>query len=63
MISLGVIVGRFQVPELHEGHHKLIAHVLSQHPQILILLGVTPVLGSKRNPLDYITRERMIHEI
>jgi len=61
-MQLGVIVGRFQVPELHEGHQKLISHILAQHGQVLILLGVTPVLGSKRNPLDFATRQKMIQE-
>lgn len=59
-MNLGVIVGRFQVPELHQGHVELINHVKSQHGQVLALLGCTTVLGSRNNPLDFITREKML---
>lgn len=61
-MQLGVIIGRFQVPDLHEGHKKLIEHVLKEHGQVLILIGCSAVLGSKRYPLDYMSRERMIKE-
>lgn len=59
-MNLGVIIGRFQVPELHAGHKHLIEFVKRQHGHVLVLLGVTPILGSKRNPLDYPTREKML---
>jgi bifunctional NMN adenylyltransferase/nudix hydrolase len=61
-MQLGVIIGRFQVPELHDGHMKLIEHIKQQHGQLLILLGVSPILGSKRNPLDFPTRQKMIQD-
>lgn len=61
-MNLGIIIGRFQTSHLHEGHVKLIEHVASQHHQIMILLGCTSALGSKRNPLDYPTREKMLKE-
>lgn len=61
-MNLGVIVGRFQVPELHEGHIKLIDHVKTQFNQVVVLLGVSSIPASPRNPLDYITREKMIKE-
>lgn len=59
-MKLGAIVGRFQVPELHEGHRQLIQFVKEQNGQVMILLGVSQVLGSKRHPLDFVTREKMI---
>lgn len=58
----GVIVARFQTPALHEGHLELIRQVKQQHNRLLIILGVSPVKGSRRNPLDYYTRERMIKQ-
>lgn len=61
-MQIGVIIGRFQVPELHDGHVRLIEHVKKTHGQVLILLGVSPVLGSKRSPLDYATRQKMIQD-
>jgi bifunctional NMN adenylyltransferase/nudix hydrolase len=60
-MRLGVIIARFQVPELTEGHKKLIEFVKAAHGQVLVCLGTTPVLGSKRNPLDYATRAKMLH--
>lgn len=35
----GVIVGRFQVAELHEGHRALIEGVMGRHKKVIILLG------------------------
>ena len=61
-MKLGVIVGRFQVPELHEGHRRLIEYVKAHHDTVLVLLGVSQVVGSKRNPLDFPTRQKMIQE-
>lgn len=60
MKTIGVIVSRFQTPRLHEGHRKLIETVAARHNKTVIVLGVSPVLGSRRNPLDFQTRERMI---
>ncbi len=59
-MNLGVIVGRFQVPELHEGQRLLIEHVWSNHQQVLVLLGVSEAKGTKHDPLDFITREKML---
>jgi bifunctional NMN adenylyltransferase/nudix hydrolase len=57
---IGVIIARFQTPYLHPGHEALIESVHSQHKKVVIVLGVSPVLGSKRNPLDFHTRDKMI---
>lgn len=58
--DVGVIVGRFQTSDLHEIHKKLIEEVRSRHERVLVFLGVSPVLGSRRNPLDFESRKRMI---
>jgi len=61
--ELGVIIGRFQVPDLHEGHRALIDGVRAKHKKVLILLGSTPsVLVTRNNPLDYFTRAIMMRE-
>jgi bifunctional NMN adenylyltransferase/nudix hydrolase len=57
---IGVIIARFQTPYLHDGHKALIETVQTKHGKTVIVLGVSPVLGSKRNPLDFHTREKMI---
>jgi bifunctional NMN adenylyltransferase/nudix hydrolase len=60
MRPVGVIIARFQSPYLHEGHKALIQQVKKDHNKIVIVLGVSPVRGSRKNPLDFHTRERMI---
>jgi len=62
MNSIGVIIARFQSPYLHEGHKSLIDSVSQKHNKTVVLLGVSPVLGSRRNPLDFPTRERMLKQ-
>lgn len=59
--NVGVIIGRFQSPELHEGHKALIDHVIERHKKVILLIGRTPgVLVTRRNPLDFFTRKLMI---
>ncbi len=60
MKAIGVIIARFQSPYLHEGHKTLIQQVEKNHNKTIIVVGVSPVLGSRKNPLDFHTRERMI---
>ncbi len=57
----GVIVGRFQVPTLHNAHRDLIEGVLSRHAETLLMLGVTKI-ASKEDPLDFRSRHHMIKE-
>lgn len=58
--SYGVIVGRFQVHELHEGHMELFRAVMGRHNRVIVFVGTTPVGSTPRNPLDFITRKAMI---
>jgi len=59
-MDVGVVIGRFQVDELHPGHKALIQHTKSQHPNIIIFIGVAPLEGTKNNPLSYQLREQML---
>lgn len=60
----GVVIGRFQVDQLHEGHIDLIKRVADQFPKTIILLGTTPsIRNTRNNPLSYIIRKRMIEEL
>lgn len=56
----GVIVGRFQVDRLTPGHRLLIDIALNKCEHLIIFVGTTVVRGSKRNPLDYVTRKLML---
>jgi len=60
--DVGVIVGRFQVPELHQGHIDLINSVRTHHSRTIIFLGLSNIWCTKNNPLDYESREIMIKE-
>jgi hypothetical protein len=59
-MKTAVIIARFQTPYLHEGHKQLISQVTENHAKLIILLGVSPIMGSRKNPYDYYTREKMI---
>ena len=58
----GVIIGRFQTPELHSEHIKLIQYVLDRHEKVILFLGISPTLANKKHPMDFITRKYMIEE-
>lgn len=58
--DIGVIIGRFQVHELHDAHRDLISHVCERHEKVLILLGISPLSVSTSNPLDFESRKQMI---
>lgn len=61
--TLGVIVGRFQVHELHPGHLKLIDYARSRHSRVLILLCSKPKKDNVfwlNDPLDHAMREGML---
>jgi bifunctional NMN adenylyltransferase/nudix hydrolase len=58
--SYGVIVGRFQVPDLHDGHMELFRQVRSRHKTVVVFVGVHPAGLTADHPLDYSTRKAMI---
>lgn len=58
--DVGVIVGRFQVHELHAAHRELIEHVRERHEKIFIFLGLSPLSVSTNNPLDFEARKQML---
>lgn len=60
--DVGVIVGRFQVNELHEAHIDLINSVTQKHDRVLIFLGNSIIRNTTSNPLDYRARRAMIAE-
>tara|TARA_B110000503_G_scaffold34673_1_gene56521 strand:+ start:118 stop:1074 length:957 start_codon:yes stop_codon:yes gene_type:complete len=58
--DVAVIVGRFQVNELHEAHIDLITSVLNKHDRVLVFLGNSIIRNTLNNPLDYRARRTMI---
>lgn len=61
-MSIGIIIGRFQTTSLTDVHKALIRSVGEKHDRIAIVLGVTPVRGSRINPLDFSLREKIIRK-
>ena len=59
-MTTGVIIARFQTPHLHEGHKELIDKVRAEHNRTIVVLGVSGVTGTRKNPYDYYTREKLI---
>jgi bifunctional NMN adenylyltransferase/nudix hydrolase len=60
--KVGVVIGRFQIDTLHEGHLHLINTVLENHDDVIVFMGVAPVF-SMRNALSYQVRELMLKGI
>lgn len=60
--DLGVVIGRFQVASLSEGHVYLIEQARAQHRNVVVLVGSSQEWGTTKNPLNYATRERMIRD-
>ena len=61
--DVGVIVGRFQVPEFHAGHLHLLDSIYRNHKQMLVCLGVAPESYVFENPLDFSLRQQMIRDL
>jgi len=59
--DVGVIIGRFQVHELHDGHKEIIDSALVRHRKVVIFIGSAPdIFGTRQNPLDFLTRQQML---
>lgn len=64
MSNVGVVIGRFQTHELHEGHLELLDIVNKRHPnQMLILVGVGRTPPTQRQPLPFTLRAEMLRTI
>jgi|JI9StandDraft_2_1071091.scaffolds.fasta_scaffold31683_5 ADP-ribose pyrophosphatase YjhB (NUDIX family) len=59
-MKVGVVVGRFQVDELHEGHRILLDTANEQNSAVIVILGSGPLPTSGRNPLPFETRAAII---
>lgn len=61
--DIGVIIGRFQIHELHVAHKKLIEFVIERHKKVILFLGVAQAINTRKNPLDFVSRKVMIEEL
>jgi len=58
--DVGIIIGRFQVHQLTQAHKELIQFVIDRHTKVVIFLGLSPLLVTRNNPLDFESRKQMI---
>lgn len=62
-LKIGVIIGRFQVPKLHEGHLHLFGEVARRSDRVVVLLGVSSRDGyAAEYPLTFSQRDVMLAE-
>ena len=59
-MNIGVVIGRFQIDNLHGGHDALLKAVAERSDVLCVMLGVTVNKVSRRNPLDFTTRKALI---
>jgi bifunctional NMN adenylyltransferase/nudix hydrolase len=60
--DVGIIIGRFQVHELHEAHRDLVDTVRAAHDHVIVFVGLSPLRNTVNNPLDFAARQRMFQE-
>ena len=60
--TVGIVVGRFQVAGLHEGHRYLLRYALRENLQVSVVFGKGEALLSDRNPLPSSVRALTIRE-
>lgn len=60
--QLGVVIGRFQVSELHSGHLKLIKKVFNDSDRVVIFIGVRDGEYSNKDPMSFEVRKCMLEE-
>ena len=61
--EVGVIIGRFQSPFIHEGHKEILDFVTKAHPRVIIFLGLSPLKCTVNNPYDFSIRKAMLEEL
>ena len=58
--SVGVIVGRFQVPNIGRGHDYVVTEVMKKHEEVCIVLGCSEAQLTQNNPLPDEVRALML---
>lgn len=62
-MKVGVLIGRFQLPEPHEGHRFLINSILDNCDRLIILIGSSNRARSVRNPWTFRERAEAMQRI
>ncbi|MBC7981465.1 NUDIX domain-containing protein [Candidatus Parcubacteria bacterium] len=59
--KVGVVVGRFQTPYLHDGH-LFTLNKAAENRNLFVVVGVAQTIADDANPLDFKTREIMLKQ-
>lgn len=62
-MKIGVIIGRFQLDMIHEGHVALISEVIARSTRVIVLIGTAPAPANANNPLPYFCVEEAVRAI
>lgn len=62
MIKVGVVIGRFQVSELHVGHREIISTSIKENDETIILVGTSRRDFDSRDPLSFEIRRKMLKD-
>ena len=60
--DVGVVIGRFQVHKLHDGHKCILNAALRRHNRLIVLIGVSDHDNTRHNPLPFEFRRDVIIE-
>ena len=60
--DFGVVIGRFQVPQLTQGQVGLLEKIQERCLKLVVVLGISPIPTSRGNPLGFEERKKMIEK-
>ena len=60
--KVSVIIGRFQRPTIHPALDEFIEDKLAESQDVLILVGLSQIQGTIKNPMDFETRKFLLQE-
>ncbi len=60
--TIGAVIGRFQIDELHDGHKALLQYPIDKYDvdTLIVFIGVTGIGPTKNDPLEFQTRHQMV---
>lgn len=61
-MKIGVVVGRFQIDQLHAGHRAILEQARKENDGLLVIVGENPLPTTANNPLSVGNRVWMIED-
>lgn len=60
MTKIGVVIGRFQAAYLTDAHRSILQRAALNEDLLVVLLGCSQAINTKRDPLDFLMRNQLI---